>query len=167
MTDIGKVAVIGLAFGKGVCDANREIAETIRQFVSLQKNFTVEVIVQDDVAQCLPDIKSIVISEHKEKPGAYLDTYEVMRQAKEVISSQGIVDVVIVAHPSHYPRCAAVAKRMGLRVVPLIELNGIPYNRRNEQKWTTSPLRWWPRELLARIVYFVEGYIGFWDLFRF
>jgi len=48
------------------------------------------------------------------RSGKYLDSYKVIRQARQIMKKNGWRSAVIVAHPDHYARCASIAKWFGV-----------------------------------------------------
>ena len=98
-----------------------------------------------------------VIKEHRVK-GKYLDTYEVLAQALEIIKKNGWTKVILVAHPDHICRAEKVLKKMRLKVLIPSGLEDIPFDPHSRQWWTRGPLVWWLWEVLVGILYKIKGY---------
>jgi len=138
-------AIIGLSFGTGI--SNKYLAEVVSE---IKKQYPeAKVILQKEIADYYPDDK-IIISEHREK-GKYLDTWEVLRQARRTCKEDKIV---LVCHPDHLTRAVSIAKKLGFE--PLegrVPYKEIPYDPKSKQWWTRSRLRFFFWNLLANIYY--------------
>ena len=166
-------AIVALSFGAAPGPANRAIARVVAILYKVSPDYEKPMLIlQGEVADLLKE----QLEHWREAPKVirkytydrYIDTYEVMTRAKEIIERYGVGSAMIVAHPAHYPRVEAVAKKLGLKLErpPKEELIRIPYNASDSQWWTNSAPKWWSREIPARILYFLKGYIGFRDIFR-
>lgn len=102
--------------------------------------------------------RSFSIYRNERDKDGYLDSYEVLRQAWIIMKEEGWKRAVIVAHPDHWPRCAAIAKWFGMEVVSnsglRARLSIIGYDPKSIQFWTRK--RW-----LFKI-WTVLGWIKFW-----
>ncbi|HUS26299.1 MAG TPA: hypothetical protein VMY99_03060 [Nevskiaceae bacterium] len=101
------------------------------------------------------------IEEHA-KPGAYLDTREVVRQAAEMITTGGLDGHVgVLAHPHHMPRAdasmgAVLFDGRSTVAVPGVE---VPWDEQSSQRQTRSPKDWGTREAVAIGMYAARGWI--------
>jgi len=132
--------IIALAFGQGVNKTPGKSNEALAKIVEkLCEKERPPLCLQWEVADCLPGlVKShdLVVRRHREKD-KYLDTYEVLAQAKAYCDRLGIERAIIVAHPDHAPRCAAVAAKLGLGV-QIADTAGVPYDPDSVQEWTRN-----------------------------
>ncbi|KXB08864.1 hypothetical protein AKJ56_00185 [candidate division MSBL1 archaeon SCGC-AAA382N08] len=157
--------VVGLAFGKrenGLGKSNDKIAEIAWRWSGGEERKS-PMILQKEVAQAFPDEledEIIVISEHQ-TPGKYLDTFEVVNQAREIMEKKKWVTPVLVCHPSHLWRSLRVFWKMGIGgvVTPSPEeLREIPFSE-SDQIWTRNALFWWIKEIPVITWYKLNGYI--------
>lgn len=88
----------------------------------------------------------------------YLNTYEVAFRAAEICKKLNIKKILILAHPHHAWRCKKTLEKLGLSV-GVIDTSGCPYDSSSNQIWTRSRALFIPREILARLMYLVKGYI--------
>jgi len=157
--------IIGLSFGilpngsPGL--PNGYLANVV---TSLYKVYQLPLILQGEVADALqildPTIPIYrVISEHQDNEKKYLDTYEVLRQSKEICKNNDWETIILVAHQDHLPRAFKVAEKLGFIVsVPTIGGN-CPYDKESAQRWTRSKFQFAIREKFATIIYSHEGKI--------
>jgi len=115
-------------------------------------------IIQKDCADAFPNYFKIdkVISKH-DKPGKYLDSYEVSRQCAEYCRKNGIKNLLIFSHPHHAWRVRKVTEKFGLNCLTVTVK--IPYDRKSVQLWTRSAWLFIPREILVIIAYWLTGKI--------
>ena len=109
----------------------------------------------------LAGIKPIyVIERHLLKPGEYLDTEEVNRQAANVCKMNGWKRAIVVAHPHHEWRAAANLERHGISTF-YPKTSDIPYDPslRKSRPILSTPALFVPREILARLLYLKKGWI--------
>lgn len=161
----GTDVIVALSFGAGKDGSrpgksNEVIARLVADF---NPAGDLSMILQKEVAAALPaSLKDlpIVISENKLHPGQYLDTYEALRQAREVMAKEGWRRAFLFCHPAHAPRASRVFRKLG--VEPIIYkhmLAGIPFDPQSVQSWTRDWLRWWLREIPAMLLYKLRGWI--------
>jgi len=166
------VAILGLDFGRALqskrpwADSNYHLAKAV---VRVQRDREklgfppAMVILQAEISDAyatldLSDIGGdwLKISTHNRHPGRYLDSYEVIRQAKDAMKIKGLRNLIIVAHPDHYDRCRTIAKWFGLQVLEVNRnsLKQIPYDKESDQLWTRNRhfFRTWT----------ILGYVSFW-----
>lgn len=154
-------AIIAFSFGgknsEEYGESNKFLAsKIIPQFNTCPELFqSCEVIAQWEIANQLHNcnLKTIHPS-----PKKYLDTYEVARQAYVICKNRNINQVFVVAHPDHALRCKWTLEKLGLSV-GIIDTSGCPYDSSSNQIWTRSRALFIPREILARLMYLVKGYI--------
>ena len=102
----------------------------------------------------------LIIKEHRIR-GKYLDTAEVAEQAAKYMRQNNWLTAVVVAHPGHVRRCCNELEKRGIKVIVPDGLKAIPYDSESEQRWTRSPLLWWPRELAYRAFLALRSYFDF------
>lgn len=162
--------VVALAFGKrnlgkgidlSIGSSNKEIAKIAWE---KSKEGKIPMILQKEVTYFLPnelENERIVISEHR-TPGKYLDTFEVIDQAKEIMEEKEWRVPVLICHPSHLWRSLRVFWKMGFKEVVTpesSELKQIPFDSESSQIWTRNKMIWWIREIPARFLYKIKGWI--------
>jgi len=150
--------VLGQSFGlrkTSPGDSNKALAKIAKR---LHKKYELPLILQWEIADCLPKLsKAGIIREHRVK-GKYLDTYEALSQAKAICDRYGWKKAVILAHPHHYWRCVMIAKKLGFITVA-IDTYRVPYDMLSIQKWTKTSLRFIPYDFAARINHLFRGLI--------
>ena len=165
----GKIAdadcVIGLSFGyrgegKNVTPglSNQDLANVaFKKFSGFPK------ILQFEIADAYSELgtkepgKVIRIEKHR-KRGKYLDTREVIEQAKLIMDEQGWRKPVILAHPFHMPRVQLVCDRLGIDWIATdVEVGQIEFDPLSTQKWTRDIDHWRGYEPLAMAFYGFKG----------
>jgi len=156
----GADCVLSFAFGRAdggpsapPSKSNRAIANLVaRRYAMLP------LIAQDEVCDALP-WQIAVDLRIASKDGGYLTTREVALQAHDHMQRRGLRRAVVIAHPHHAPRVAAVCLRLGLEVAPAAELRAVGWDRDSAQWWTRSASRWAFREPLALVLHRARGWI--------
>ncbi len=101
----------------------------------------------------------IRITKHRQ-PYKYLDTREVLAQAKEVMDKHGWKTAVLLAHPYHMPRVQMACDRLGISWVTTVDERGaVEFDPQSTQKWTRSVDQWRGYEPLAMTFYRMKGWI--------
>lgn len=114
--------------------------------------YRIPLILQWEIADCIPDLpKAYVVEKHRIE-GEYLDTYECIYQQRVFCQTKGWQKAIMIAHPDHYWRCMMVAKKLGFKVIA-IDTSSVPYDSLSSQPWTRSAIRFIPREIVARLIY--------------
>jgi hypothetical protein len=150
--------IIGQAFGMrhdspGI--SNQALGE---QADTVQKETGKPLILQGEIADCLPDRgQGIVIRKHS-LPGKYLDTYEFLWQAHLFCQLQRQNQVILIAHQDHRWRVMMVAKKLGFTII-IPDSPPIPYDHQSTQWWTRRRSLFLIREIPARILYVLTGKI--------
>lgn len=90
--------------------------------------------------------------------GKYLDSYEVLLQAHLRCNSMAWFKAIILAHPDHLWRCVKIAERLGFEVLT-IGTGCVPYDPKSTQWWTRGKFRFILREIPARFLYLLKGWI--------
>jgi hypothetical protein len=146
-----KYSIIGLSFGTG--KSNKYLAEIVEGISKeIKKDF---IIIQKEIADWLPDeflADCFIIEKHRQK-GKYLDTLEVLRQAKEIINPNK--KVIIVAQMDHWNRAYKIAKILGLEPMEKEAMKwysdlDVPFDWRSKQWHTKCLLFYLMWELIAR-----------------
>lgn len=99
-----------------------------------------------------------IVKRHR-KRGRYLDTREVLEQAKLVMEKHGYKTAVLLAHPNHMPRVQMCCDRLGINWVATADLRGaVEFDPLSGQKWTRTIDDWRGYEPLALAFYRMKGY---------
>ncbi|MBI5913490.1 hypothetical protein HY839_03575 [Candidatus Azambacteria bacterium] len=123
----------------------------------LWRCYHLPLVLQWEIADCLPGVhKAGVIRRHRTE-GEYLDTHEVLAQSRE-ICKKGWTKAIVVAHPDHMWRVVRVAENVGFHAIPA-DVQDIPYDPQSSQSWTRSKMCFIPREIAARLLYFMKGWL--------
>lgn len=146
-----RIGVIALSFalrvGREPNPCNVKLARETERVMDLlvTKGHQVIVVPQWEIALRLMSLSSVaaysVVQEHRIK-GSYLDSDEVILQAKEMFEHCGGVDeVVIVANPFiHLQGARSKAKGFGLKVRK-VSIRWIGFDKKSDQWQTRGPLR--------------------------
>jgi hypothetical protein len=137
-----KHPIVALSFGKG--KANECISASVYYFLRLFKNEGYQLILQEEVADSFKNSK--VISKHR-CPGKYLDTYEVLSQAKEYLCETPTI--ILIAHPDHLPRTIRTAKMLGFKVIPIPSVRC--YDKKDAQWWVRGRVRFFFWNIIANL----------------
>ncbi len=150
-------AAIIFAFGGknqeyGICESNAFLIERTNM---LNKKYRIPIIAQSEIGDLLKNTPIKIIKKSRKK-GKYLDSYEVAYQAIKICKKLGIKKVLVLAHPDHALRCKWTVEKLGLST-KTIDTTGCPYDPLSNQYWTRSAWKFIPREILARLMYLVQG----------
>jgi len=125
----------------------------------IRQKLHLSMILQWEIAEALPEkSRDLWIIERHREEGKYLDTYEVLDQAKEIIKEQGWRTAVLIAHPWQIWRAMAVFKKMGIKII-IPNLDSIPFNPESTQWWTRNMFLWILREIPTRLLYLIKSWI--------
>ncbi len=155
--------IIGLSFGIGPDNtAGKSNVALAKVAQSLSSKFALPSILQWEIASCISGFdREVTISKHQD-PEKYLDTYEVLRQAyaicKKNVPTRGGITAIIVAHPDHVWRVEMTAKKFGFKTL-IPNTYDVPYDQHSTQEWTRSFKKFIFREIAARIIYLLKGWI--------
>ncbi len=150
--------IIGQSFGlrqDGPGKSNEALAKIVR---GLNEKYKIPLVLQWEIADCLPDLPIFYVTKEHRIKGEYLDTYEVLFQAKTICKKRGWKKAIILAHSDHHWRCMMVAKKLEFELIA-IDTSSVPYDELSTQSWTKSVIRFIPREIVARIVYLLTDRI--------
>lgn len=120
-------------------------------------------ILQFEIADAYADMGGkgtvLPIRKHRKK-GKYLDTREVVAQAKELMRQRGWKTAILLAHPHHMSRVQLVCDRLKLDWVAVEGLKGaVEFDPKSTQKWTRSLDQWRGYEPQALAYYQAKGWI--------
>lgn len=141
--------------------SNVDIARNIKRFLGKRK---IPVIAPKEVAEAcesiVMDIGIIVavIKEHRIE-GRDLDTYEFLSQAQGIMEKKRWNKAILVAHPAHIPRAKRIFEKMRVEVIIPPGLESIPFDPRSIQWWTRNAFLWTVREIPARLISKIRGWI--------
>lgn len=155
--------IIGLSFGTG--KSNKYLAEVIEGITKEYSRLPL-IIVQKEIADYLPEVlrnQSFIISEHRQR-GKYLDTLEVLKQAKKILGENK--KVIIVAQMDHWDRACKIAKILGLEPMEKEAMKwysdfDVPFDWNSKQWWTKDYFFYFIWDLLA------DFYLWFHNTFTF
>ena len=156
--------VIGFSFG-GIAEgltvrpgpSNEDLARFgLEHFPELPRIYQAEIA---DAHLALAPAGMLFRIDHHRQPGAYLDTREVARQAREVVQTHGWRTAAVLAHAHHVPRAAAVCARLGIAIVVPPGLGAIRFCPESHQEWTRDVRGWSRRELRAIVYYRCRGWV--------
>lgn len=141
MEGADKKAILALSFGQGADGTSGKSNEALAKVVKkLHEESDLPMFLQWEIADCITGLidkgRDLVVRKHRAE-GKYLDTYEVIAQAWEFAKKRGIRRAVIVAHPDHAFRCAAVAVKIGFDV-EIANTAKVPYDPDSAQEWTRN-----------------------------
>ena len=135
--------------------SNEAMAKIVKE---IHRQYELPMVLQWEIADCLIDLPMVgVVREHR-KFGKYLDTREVLVQSFLVCKKQGWTRVIVVAHPDHIWRVKKVAEKLGLDVF-IPDTSSVPYDPHSIQSWTRNKIRFIPREIAARLLYFIKDWL--------
>lgn len=158
--DLNLDCVIALSFGfRKVGDSiepgisNQDLAGFIyERYSKLPK------ILQSEVADAMPSsTQDIYRIEKHRQPGVYLDSSEVVLQAKEIMDKKGWAKAVLIAHPNHMPRVDALCQKIGINTVAPSGLRSIRFEPKSEQEWTRNKVTCGLNEEQAIVSYRQRG----------
>jgi len=133
--------IIALSFGQGRDGAPGLSNEALARVASgLREKYNLPLISQHEIADCMPEITSnpqdLVVRESRKK-GQYLDTAEVLAQAKIHCAKFGFTKAIIVAHPDNAPRVLLLSQKNGFEAV-VADAKGVLYDPDSVQEWTRN-----------------------------
>lgn len=135
--------------------SNRALAKVV---ASLYHGFGLPLVLQWEVADCIPELPKVGVIRKHRREGEYLDTYEVLAQSAEICKAHGWQRAILVSHPDHCWRVKKTAERLGFKVtVPDTSL--VPYDPESCQPWTRTRAKFLLRELPARLFCLLKGWI--------
>ncbi|MDD5431052.1 MAG: hypothetical protein PHP03_02395 [Candidatus Pacebacteria bacterium] len=162
--------IVGQSFGQGPGKKPGRSNEDLAYIANKLKNYPYVdgMILQFEIADAFseeskippenfPDENIYVIREHSTSD-KYLDTYEVLRQAKEICDKRGWKKIVILAHPLHQWRVLMTAKKIFDEIL-VAEAESVAYDKDSVQWWTRSDIAFIAREISVRLLYLYKGWI--------
>lgn len=143
-------SVIAFAFGRrsepGVpATSNADLAREI-----VQRYSGLPVLAEFEIASLLPAdmVRLCIISTGRDR---YFDTRKVALTALPCLVEDGLKRPVVVAHPVHLKRALGTCRRLGLDAREPGGARRVRFDSHSTQWWTRGPIRWWLRELPARV----------------
>ncbi|MBU3964387.1 hypothetical protein KJ562_01485 [Patescibacteria group bacterium] len=140
------IGVVAFSFGLTKCEPNPcniALAKAVQRIVreEKQRGISVVVVAQWEITTALPSkmIDYIVVN-HRQRC-IYLDSEEVMAQAAEVFSREGVSHVIPVANPFlHLHKCRQLVKQSGFTPIAR-NIGRIGFCQKSTQWWTRGPIR--------------------------
>jgi hypothetical protein len=157
------IYALGLSFGIGPNGAPGQSNTALKRVMEeVRRRYGCKLIAQCEIGDLLEN-PEMVVRKHRENnrrdTPKYLDTLEVLRQMCVYIERSGASSksrhVVVVAHPDHWARCAAVVRAMGFIPLAPEGLETIPYDPQSTQWWTRKRALFILREYLIRGLLYV------------
>lgn len=141
-------AVLALAFGiGGEGAANRVLAKIAAR---ISRDYRIPLICQTEIARYLeqePETGLFVIPHSPRRQ----DTWDAVEIARDQFCEPNHwKNLVLVCHPDHRNRAAAVMREYGLTAHP-DEIGSVPYDPKSEEWWTKGPIPFSIGSLLAWI----------------
>lgn len=152
--------IIALSFamrkiGGGSSPCNEKIATMAAKIVE------VPAILQWEIADILKETRDFDvfrIEKHRIE-GKYLDSEEVLSQAKIICNNNGLKCPLVIANKMHLPRVSWQAEKIFGKGNFFCLSVDAGYDPKSTQWWTRGPTRWWLREVLVRIFLLLQGKI--------
>lgn len=144
------LVILSFGMGKGADnygDSNEALAK-------IAAETGLPIIAQWEIARILEKKYNVPTILSVEKIGnKYLDTFDVLKEAKVLMNVNGFTNAVFIGHQIHLPRILLSAHKMGFEVEPkesfdLVMNQKIPYDKKSTQWWTRSELRFVAREII-------------------
>lgn len=127
----------GICSDKTNTDPNKDLA-----LISLK--FGLPIIGQKEVSDYLDYAFSSITN-----PNGYIDTWDVLTEAKEIMKQNKWQVAVLVAHASHIGRVKKQATKLGITFIIADNLPDI-WDAHSRQWWTRSRTQWVVREAMAK-----------------
>ena len=143
---MAETVILALAFGVGQ-QINHPLKMKVEQLANIKN---LPVYTQQDLAVSLK-LNSGIVLFIACQAGDYLSSLAIIEQFAQAAKVRGWKAVKLVAASQHLWRCARDLKK----VLPEIYIDKIPVEvdyLPDIQPWVTSPLRWWMRELIIRLL---------------
>ncbi len=155
--------IFGLSFGLNhhQGSVNYRLARSI---LDIRVHFQADIpaVVQERIVPCLEEL-SVGNFYWVGKDSDYswrLDSQDILTLSIEKAQAEGLKfdKVLYVAHPAHVQRVLYCGAKMGLVGAPFVSATA-QWSEDDEEKWVQTANRWLLREIAARVVYKVKGYI--------
>lgn len=93
-------------------------------------------------------------------PSSYVNTREVLTEEVQLMKNWGLRRPILVAHPYHVGRCAAVARKLGISpIVPFWLTEAAIFDPNSSQPWTRDPKSWYRKERFVILYFKLRGWI--------
>lgn len=154
--------VIGLSFGHRLSSDNKMQPGTSNQDLAafiVRRYPDKPLLLQHEIAESLQSMSSLrpALSVGP-KENHYLDSRDVLIEAKEYMNRMGLASALLVAQSHHAPRVRLIAEKLGVTtIVP----DGLPdtWDSLSAQWWTRSKLLWNVREPATFVHHKLAGWI--------
>ena len=143
---MAETVILALAFGVGQ-QINYPLKREVEQLANL-KGYPVYT--QHDLGVML-DLRPGVNLMMAHQPGDHISSLAIIEQFAQAAKVHGWKAVKLVAARQHLWRCARDLEK----ILPEVDIDKIPVETAylpDIQPWVTSPLRWWTRESIIRIL---------------
>ncbi len=116
------------------------------------------IVAQGELARCIPDLPLYGKIPRIAEVGRYINTVDVARMHKQICDEHGWHRPILVCYQPHLWRGKMVTLKAGFTEVRYPETEAV-YDRNCSQWWMASPLLNYPRELLVRLLWLIQGKI--------
>ena len=118
-------------------------------------------IAQWEIATILTQMGDNPEARIEKQEGKYLNSYEVLIQAKKHMEELGYEDAILLGHQDHLPRIRLIAKKMGIKIngSNVFKDLSIPYDKRSTQWWTHNRFFFLSREIAVYIMLYLKRQI--------
>lgn len=143
---MAETVILALAFGVGQA-INYPLKREVEQLANIKN---LPVYTQQDLGVILK-LNSGIVLFMACQAGDYLSSLAIIEQFAQAAKVNGWKTVKLVAASQHIWRCVRDLKE----VLPEVYVDKIPVETAylpDIQPWVTSPLRWWMRELIIRLL---------------
>lgn len=141
-----KAVILALAFGQG-WTINLPLKWQVEKMVAQTQGS--EIYTQHDLGVILNmPVQILGIAQQR---GKYMSTLAVIEQFAQMAKMLGYSHVKLIAAKQHMWRCYRDLKK----VLPTVAIERVPVEvpyTPDTQTWVSSPLRWWFREIILRLL---------------
>ena len=155
--------IFGFSFGlkKGAGSVNYGLGQSIIDIRDYY-DFDIPAIVQERMAPCLDDL-SVANYHAIGRDSDYdwrLESHDILELSIEKAREEGlsIGRVVYVAHPAHVQRVMDCGVKLALNGYPFVS-SRVQWSENDPERWVRSEKIWVMREIVARMLYKMKGYI--------
>lgn len=134
---------------------NEYLASIIRD---IYKESPLPIVAQGELAEYLRDLPLVGNIPRQRDAPKYIDTVDVARIHLEECRKSGFKLPILVSYQPHLWRAKKVSEKLGLKVV-VADVPRTVYDKDCSQWQMRSPLFNYPRELLCRLVWLIQGKI--------
>ncbi len=124
----------------------------------LHRKTGLPIVAQGELARCIQDLPLYGNIPRMAETETYIDSVDVAKLHKEICDGHGWSRPILVSYQPHLWRGKMVTMKAGFAEVRYPETVAV-YDRNCSQYWMATPLLNYPRELLVRLLWLVQGKI--------